>query len=521
MTRSALRWLPAALISFLLFQGFQCGSPEFTGAKVQMQQKNYKEAIRLLELEVKKNPQNEEAWYFLGGLKADEGEYEGMNEAFDEALKISNLHARDIHTLRFSKWGLHLNAGVNYLERASSDSAEFFEKSIKEFNDAIRAWPDTGLTYRYLGYAYNNKGDLDGAAKAFQKAWELGKDVESVKRLGRIYLMKGNELKTKFESSNGENLRLVKTMDEIKKTTRKNDVMRVLGAPDKVRKGPRGTKKEDWDYNSYNMTISIDGEKVVNRTFTKSFSVKVDSTSYLAAMKEYDRAIEALEKAKNTDPAMRAATIAQGMTEAEIKTILAEPASRTQGVFEKLSVTVWSYPSFETSVYFDQGIVKGVVRPAPDNEVLNMMLSAYVESNRVPEATREFKQAVANDPTNATNHYIMGVLHRTMGDFDDAVASFKRAAELDTSNVDALFDLGATYYNWGVDLIRAAEDKEERSEEYRSKFEAALPYMEKVANKKVTDAQVWETLGTIYARLGQQDKAVKAFDKADKIRQGK
>jgi Flp pilus assembly protein TadD len=42
--------------------------------------------------------------------------------------------------------------------------------------------------------------------------------------------------------------------------------------------------------------------------------------------------------------------------------------------------------------------------------------------------------------------------------------------------------------------------------------------MEKVAECKKEDANIWETMGTIYARLGQQDKAMKAFDQADKIR---
>ena len=46
----------------------------------------------------------------------------------------------------------------------------------------------------------------------------------------------------------------------------------------------------------------------------------------------------------------------------------------------------------------------------------------------------------------------------------------------------------------------------------------ALPHIEKVAEQKPDDPTVWETLGTIYAQLAMQEKAVKAFDTADKIR---
>ena len=43
----------ALLLAGLLIQGFQCGSPEFTGAKVQEQNKNYSEAAKLYEKEVR------------------------------------------------------------------------------------------------------------------------------------------------------------------------------------------------------------------------------------------------------------------------------------------------------------------------------------------------------------------------------------------------------------------------------------------------------------------------------------
>lgn len=175
----------AALLVVLSFQGFQCASSEFTGAKLQLQQKNYAEAMRLLEIEVQKNPGNEEAWFMLGAIRGDEGDYVGMNVAFTNALNLSDKHARDIKNIQYGKWGNHLNTGVNYLERATPDSSVYLDESIAEFEKAAQAWPDTSLTYRYLGYAYNNKGDFDNAVKAFRAAWEKGKDDESLKRLAR------------------------------------------------------------------------------------------------------------------------------------------------------------------------------------------------------------------------------------------------------------------------------------------------------------------------------------------------
>ncbi len=447
-----------ATAASFMFLGYQCGSPEFTGAKVHIQQKNYKEAMRLLELEVQKNPQNDEAWFFLGGLKADQGDLVGMNKSFNAALKISPKHASEIRAMRYNQWGQNLNAGVNYLEKASSDSAQYYEKSITAFQKAIEAWPDTSLTYRYLGYVYNNKGDFDPAVVAFQKAWDMGKDLESLKRMGAIFLIQGDEHKNKFENANAFPLKNLKNLDEAKRASSKDKVKELLGLPEETKKGPKNSTKEDWIYKTYQMTISFDGDKVLDRKFGQpAYKPTIDSTEHQAAQVLYDKAVKTLEIARAADP--------------------------------------------------------------KDNETLQRLLKGYVESNRIEPAVREFEKVVATDTTNAkTNRFILGVLYRTIGKFDEAIGQFKEANRMDPNDCEVLFDIAATYYNWGVDMIKVSDEKNEQSEAYKAKFQAALPYMEKVGECKKDDLNVWETMGTIYARLGQQDKAMKAFDQADKIR---
>jgi tetratricopeptide (TPR) repeat protein len=413
----------------------------------------------MLEIEVQKNPKNEEAWYYLGSLRGDEGNYEAMNKAFEEALKLSEKHASEIRAIRYNHWGQSLNAGVSYLEKASSDSAQYFEKAIDYFRRSIEAWPDTALTYRYLGYAYYNKGDYDSALTAFQQAWDMGKDVESIKRVGRIYIMKGDNHKSRFEEANAEPLRLLKNLTEVRRSTQRNDMMQLLGPPDSTVRGPRGTRKEDWIYGKYKLTISIDGDKVVDRKFGQPpYTPRVDSSEYRLAQEQYAKADNALELARAADP--------------------------------------------------------------KDTETLQALLKAYVESNRIEQAITEFEKEVKNSSENKQDHYILGVLYRTAGRFDDAVVQFKEVLRIDPNDCDTKFDLAATYYNWGVDIIHEAEDKAEQTVAYKPKFEAALPYMEQVIECKKDDPNIWETLGQIYARLGQQDKAMNAFQQADKVRKG-
>jgi len=226
-----------------------------------------------------------------------------------------------------------------------------------------------------------------------------------------------------------------------------------------VKKGPKNTTKEDWIYKTYQATFNIDADKVVDRKFAQpGYKVSIDSANWHAAQVQYNKAVEALEIARNADP--------------------------------------------------------------KDNETLQRLLKAYVESNKIEPAVREFEKAVTAEPANKMNHFILGVLYRTIGKFDEAIAAFKQANTIDPNDCEVLFDIAATYYNWGVDLIRVSEEKGDQSEAYKAKFQAALPYMERVSECKKDDPKVWETMGTIYARLGMQDKAMKAFEQADKISKG-
>jgi len=458
MKRLFLPLAIAGILSLVIFQGFQCGSPEFTGAKLQIQQKNYTEAVRLLEAEVAKNPSNGEAWYLLGWVSSEQNNVETMDRAFTEALKVSQDHASDIKNVRQYQWGRHLNAGVGFLEKGSPDSLEYFDKAVAEFQTAATAWPDTSLTYKYIGYAYANAGNEPEAIKAYQKAWEKGKDLDAYKRVGLIYINRGNDLKTKFEAENSEALKVKQNLASLRKNMGKDELVRSLGGPDQIRKGARGSGQETYLYNKYNLTVNLDGDRVSAITYSKPYVPPIDSTSHKAALKEFNTAITVLSEARDYNP--------------------------------------------------------------KDNETLRLLLQAYVGADQIQPAIREFRRELASDPNNATNHYILGVLLRSANDFDGATAEFKVAYELDDTNTDALFDLGATYYNWGVDVLRKAEEKGEVTTAHKDKFRQALPHMEKYAELIPDDARVWETLGTIYAQLGMQEKAIEAFDKSDSLRQG-
>jgi len=447
----------ALLLVGFMTQGFQCGSPDFTGAKVQEQNKNFAEAAKLYEKEVEKNPANFEAWFRLGRVRGVElNDFAGMSKAFNESEKLSPVYSSDIHALRGHFWVQFINSGVNYKNRATPDSLQYYDKAIEDYKTANMVWPDTSITYLYLAGAYKSKGDNANAILNLTKLWEMDHDKDAYKSVGRIYVQQGLEKKEQFKAANADKLKLQKSLQDIDKGSYKSDVTQAFGNPDSQKKDKKNPKKEDWTYNQYSMTLTFDGDRVVNRKNEKSYDLKIDSSKYVEAVAEFNKAVDVFEAIKKADP--------------------------------------------------------------KDNENLNLLLQAYYESNRSVEATKAFKLAVDNDPGNKMNHYILGLLYRTVNDYAGAIAEFNEAIKLDPEFSDAFYDIGATYYNWGVKMKKASQEKGDESEEYKTKFQAALPWMEKMTKIKKDDARIWETLGTIYALLGQAENATKALDEADKIR---
>lgn len=475
MKNNSFFLLSILIVVALVTQGFGCGSPDLEGAKVYIRnQKDYQSALPLLEKETQKSPENNEAWYLLGMTKGMLGDYEGMNVAFKQSLKISNTYLENIQKERYGHWTNHYNAAIPYMK---SDSTQNYDKAVNEYEKALAAWPDTSVTYDLLARAYSAKGDIDNGIKYFKIYWDLSHDNDVYKLAGRLLLQRGYQKIDQFKSDsmNAKQLQIQKTLSETDKGSYKSDVIRALGNPDSQKKDKKNSKREDWIYNQYKMTLTIEGDHVVSKKVAKSYSLTIDSTKYKEAMNDFNGAVDVFEAIKESDP--------------------------------------------------------------KDNENLSLLSESYVQANRIKEATKTFKLAVASDPGNKTNHFVLGVLYRSVKEYDSAVSEFKEAMKIDTNFVDAAYETGATYYNWGVEMKKVAKEKGDESNLYKLKFRDALPWMEKVVDLKtksaqeasrtgqdwhaqvrLEDAQIWNTLGTIYALIGEVDKASKQLDEADKIR---
>jgi len=173
--------------------------------------------------------------------------------------------------------------------------------------------------------------------------------------------------------------------------------------------------------------------------------------------------------------------------------------------------------NMETSIKY---LVMAMEGDPDDAEVVAALSNAYIVLDRQNEAKEIFRQGILADPTNKIYYYNLGVLLLEEDKYEEAVEHFNNAIALDPDYSDAYYNLGVAYVNWGVELReKAVAERDEEDKRYMEKFELALPNLERVVNDRPNDAQLWETLGRLYANLDRVPEAEAAFDRADRIRE--
>ncbi|NNG26064.1 MAG: tetratricopeptide repeat protein [Ignavibacteriaceae bacterium] len=155
----------------------------------------------------------------------------------------------------------------------------------------------------------------------------------------------------------------------------------------------------------------------------------------------------------------------------------------------------------------------------PENkEILVTLSESYVGANKIDVAMDAFKASVEADPNNQYFRYNYGVLLLNANRYEEAEEQFTKALEIDAEYENAIYNLGVTYVKWGTQMNDDAEEQGIISEDYKEKYELALPYLKRVVELDPTNGQMWEILGKVYSVLGMQDEAANAFDKADQLR---
>lgn len=195
----------------------------------------------------------------------------------------------------------------------------------------------------------------------------------------------------------------------------------------------------------------------------------------------------------------------------------------------------------DTAVKF---LNEGRAKFGEDTGLLFAEINYYIKEGKLTELTDKLKKAIELDSNNVTVYTTLGSVYDQLhakafedGDetkaneyFDLALKYFNKATQKDENNFDAIYSIGALYYNsaanytkeinkYANDFSDAGTKKyDQLKADMLAEFDKALPYFEKAYSKNNNDLGVLQALSEIYAR---KDMLVKSKEYREKLNAAK
>lgn len=149
------------------------------------------------------------------------------------------------------------------------------------------------------------------------------------------------------------------------------------------------------------------------------------------------------------------------------------------------------------------------------------------------------KVAVEKEPNNPVLHYTIGnnydrlALDSSLSQNDresmlaEAEKAYLKAIELDPKYFDAYYNVGAMFFNKGVEVFQYANDKiapddfeayNKAKEQYMGHWSKAVPYLEKASELQPNDMSTLLALKNLYARLNMPEKLKEVSDRINALK---
>lgn len=168
------------LFVFLFIVG--CASQYMTAGKVYIQQEEYDKAVEQFNLQLKQNPNDPDAWWWLGMAYTYKKKYEDACQCIDKVAEIAPQKLSSEKQKAFL-WSLYYSAGVE----AYQDSNWALAKN--RFNQAVGFEPDSAQTYMNLAMVHSQLEEEDSSVMCYEKVLELKpQNIETYKNLGAHYM---------------------------------------------------------------------------------------------------------------------------------------------------------------------------------------------------------------------------------------------------------------------------------------------------------------------------------------------
>jgi TPR repeat protein len=192
------------------------------------------------------------------------------------------------------------------------------------------------------------------------------------------------------------------------------------------------------------------------------------------------------------------------------------------------------------NIYSEQKLVEKAEAVLAEGRILypndfNLIISQsnlYLQQNNPSKALESLNLAREKDQANKSIVFAIGVTYDMLradstksfvdrqSYFEKSAVAYKDAIVLDSSYFDAIFNLGALYFNKGGDVLNSANKLPLGDKNYDAKvtegndyLKKALPYLEQASKMHPDDMNAMVSLKEIYTRLNMSDKLKEVNEK--------
>ncbi|MFH0893569.1 MAG: tetratricopeptide repeat protein [Bacteroidota bacterium] len=364
-------------------------------------------------------------------------------------------------------------------------------------------------------YSYSQKGYIDKAKKCIDEATIH----EQTKDWAKTWFYRGNVYLQIAMSDNPKYMNLDSNALEISY----NSYQKALTLD---------TKKEFSD--DMKMTMFVCGEQYYNKG-VKYFNEK----KYPEAMRSFDKTANINYSYGKVDTV--------SLFNAGLAAELCKDIPKVKEYYKKLVdnryhnptpyVTLSSILLSEKDTTGAMKVIQKAKSAMPGNlEIIIAETNIFLSQGKTKEAQENLKIAVSKDPKNPNLYFAIGtnfdqIANDTSKKEEDILAAvteaennYNKAIELKPDYFDAIYNLGALYFNQGVritDKIKNIQDNNiyaKGKEQADAYFNKALPFLEKARTLLPEDLSTLISLKQLYARTGQQDKYKEVDEKIKSLK---
>ncbi len=178
--------------------------------------------------------------------------------------------------------------------------------------------------------------------------------------------------------------------------------------------------------------------------------------------------------------------------------------------YETMAVYQLLYEEYVTkkdTVNYVKTLKEGFEKFPSEAWFLQNLINYFIYSGKSADALVYLKTAIEREPNMPQYRYVKGNLDESMGNFNDARASFDKAIELDPTMADAHAGIGRLYYNKAVKMVDDANNIKDvklynaELKKAENVFKESVPFFQKASEIKPTEIEYKRTLKTLYYRL--------------------